>query len=478
MSGSTSSLPTVLTTAGLQPQSPASLLAQLIAAVVATNPGYTANLPGSLVEDVSSTDVAGVALCDSARVELVNSLTPYGANAFILTQLGTMLGIPLGQGVNTSVYVVFSSSSIGYVINAGFYVSDGTYQYVTQDAGVIATGGSSQPIYCIATQAGTWSVGPGTVNSLASSVPTGITLTVTNPEAGVPSTTTQTEGDYRAQVIQGLQCTAQGMPAFLRSLVENVPGVSERLVSVRTVSGGEYEVIVGGGDPYQVAGAIYEGFFDIATLVGSTMSVSGITNANPAVVTTALNHGFATGQAINIAGVLGMTAVNGGPYTITVLTPTTFSLNGVNSSGYGAYTSGGVVTPNLRNQVVTVQDYPDTYAIPFVQPPQQLVTMTVTWNTDSVNVVSTSAIAALAIPAIVAYVNNIVVGQPMNIFVMIQAFQNAVVSVLPAALLTRLTWAVSLNGVAAAPLSGTGLIAGDPESYFYAAPSGINVVQG
>ena len=57
-------LPTVVTKDGLQPQSPAAIRTALLAAVAAVRPGYTANLPGSLVEDISSTDVAAIALCD------------------------------------------------------------------------------------------------------------------------------------------------------------------------------------------------------------------------------------------------------------------------------------------------------------------------------------------------------------------------------------------------------------------------------
>src|SRR6185437_7072624 len=80
--------PVVLTSQGLQPQSPAVLQQELLADVGATRPGYTANLPGILIEDVSSTVVAAIQLCDQAKVETVNSLTPNGANQFLLGQLG------------------------------------------------------------------------------------------------------------------------------------------------------------------------------------------------------------------------------------------------------------------------------------------------------------------------------------------------------------------------------------------------------
>ena len=65
---------TDVNSSGLQPTSPTVLQQELIALVSATNPGYTANLPGSLIEDISSTDVGALSLIDSARVELFNSI--------------------------------------------------------------------------------------------------------------------------------------------------------------------------------------------------------------------------------------------------------------------------------------------------------------------------------------------------------------------------------------------------------------------
>lgn len=72
-------------------------------------------------------------------------------------------------------------------------------------------------------------------------------------------------------------------------------------------------------------------------------AISGITQANPAVVTTSTNHGFSTGDEVLIDNVAGMTEVNDNKYTVTVLSPTTFELDGVDSTSYTAYTSGGSV---------------------------------------------------------------------------------------------------------------------------------------
>jgi hypothetical protein len=71
-------------------------------------------------------------------------------------------------------------------------------------------------------------------------------------------------------------------------------------------------------------------------------SVSAITKANPAVVTSA-SHGRSDGDVIRINGALGMTEVNGEPYVIDVQNSNTYQLLGVNSSDYGTYTSGGRV---------------------------------------------------------------------------------------------------------------------------------------
>lgn len=73
---------------------------------------------------------------------------------------------------------------------------------------------------------------------------------------------------------------------------------------------------------------------------GNAMNISAATKANPCSLTVT-GHGFSTGERITIAGVGGMTQLNGNSYTITVVDANTFTLNGTDSSAYGIYTSGG-----------------------------------------------------------------------------------------------------------------------------------------
>lgn len=472
-------IPIVIGPAGMQPQSPQTINAALIAAVNAINPGYTI-LPAGLIEDISSTDTYAILQCNSALVELINSLTPFAANDFLLYQLGQIYGVTYGQPTNTSVYLVFSSSTApGYVIPAGFVVSDGTYQYVVQDGGIISGGGSTVPLFAIATQGGSWAVPSGTVQQLVTSVPNNnaICLTVNNPLSGTPGLTQESQTSFRTRVLEAGLAVSQGMTTYLKTLLNNVPGVQPRLVSPLQVEGGGWEIVVGGGDPYQVAYAIFQALFDVSSLVGSTLAITSITKTNPGAVTTDLNHGYSTGQVVQINNVVGMTQVNGTSFTITVTGPTEFTL-GVDTSGYTTYISGGVVTPNFRNVVVNVNDYPDTYSIPIVIPPEQTVTMDITWNTTSPNLISDVSISQAAGPAIVNYVNSITVGQPMNVFVLQTTFQEAVAAIVPPAQLSRLLFTVFVDGVEINPEVGTGLIVGDPESYFFTDTASLNIAQG
>jgi hypothetical protein len=662
-------LPLVLGPEGLLPQSPADLLQQLLTLVAKTNPGYTANLPGSLIEDISSTDVYAMVLIDQMRVEMLNSLTPRGCNAFVLNQLGQIYGVPAGGSTNTSVYVQFTGLP-GFVIGKGFTVTDGNYQYVLADGGVIDGSGISQPLFALATQPGIWAVPAGSVTGLVTPPPSGFTLGVVNPEPGIPGTDVETETSYRARVLMAGLAASQGMARYLRTLLNNVPGVQSRLIGIQQQPGGLWTIIVGGGDPYEVAYAIYTALFDINNLSGSVLHVVTISQADPALVTTDLNHLYTPGQLINITGVLpvgyngnfgvidvpsektfhigtpysansiqslawaaiaaptangALTATAGGglaaatyyvrstwvtpsgettatpetslavvannvvnvaapasppaaaigwnvyvstatgtetrqngatpiargaawvqptsglvagaalPATSTAggqVTATTLTNHGVtvtspfqiagavptgwngtfnaligtvattliwalavnpgaatangqllaglanfDTTGLAPYGTGGVITPNVRNITVTLTDYPDTYQVPFVIPPQQSMAVLVQWHTSSPNFVSATAVAQLAIPALQAYINNIPVGQAINTYQMQDVFSDAVEPVLPASLISLITIAISINGVGTPVTPGTGLIQGDPQSYFFANPSDISVQQ-
>lgn len=81
--------------------------------------------------------------------------------------------------------------------------------------------------------------------------------------------------------------------------------------------------------------------------VSSPLTITGITQAATAVVTVSSIGDLQNGDQIVIQGVEGMTEVNfdgSNIYTVANIAGATFELQGINSTGFGAYTSGGTVT--------------------------------------------------------------------------------------------------------------------------------------
>jgi hypothetical protein len=79
-----------------------------------------------------------------------------------------------------------------------------------------------------------------------------------------------------------------------------------------------------------------------------TGTITGITQTNPAVVTTTPENFFTNATLVTVSDVGGMTQVNGVSYYVKVLTSTTFELYtdsaltlSVDATGYSAYTTGG-----------------------------------------------------------------------------------------------------------------------------------------
>jgi len=83
---------------------------------------------------------------------------------------------------------------------------------------------------------------------------------------------------------------------------------------------------------------------DLSSAGGAVTLISNVTNASPMVASTTTSHGYSNGDIVVMGGVGGNTAANG-TWKIAGVTATTFQLttrvDGLNSTGSGAYTSGG-----------------------------------------------------------------------------------------------------------------------------------------
>lgn len=84
---------------------------------------------------------------------------------------------------------------------------------------------------------------------------------------------------------------------------------------------------------------------DHAVVTQTAQNITGITNANPAVLTYSGSDTYANGDKVLVTGVLGMIEVNNREFTVANVNAgaNTFELSGINSTGYGTYSSGGTV---------------------------------------------------------------------------------------------------------------------------------------
>lgn len=120
-------------------------------------------------------------------------------------------------------------------------------------------------------------------------------------------------------------------------------GVTAGTVSFSAAYPGLIARLIAGSDVNKVA---------IGNISGASMALTGITSANPGVVTVASTASLKTGDKVTIVGAngaqtVGGTTINGQTFTITVLSATTFSLNATTTGT--AATSGTVVAVNAAS---------------------------------------------------------------------------------------------------------------------------------
>ena len=134
---------------------------------------------------------------------------------------------------------------------------------------------------------------------------------------------------------------------------------------------------------------------DNGQITEAAKTITAITAANPAVVTST-SHGFSNGNDVWIAGVVGMTRLNGRRFTVASSTTNTFELTGEDSTSYDAYSSGG--TASKTYEIATTYTSAELSELQFTQsadvmyivhpnhPPAKLSrTAHTTWTLDDVD---------------------------------------------------------------------------------------------
>jgi hypothetical protein len=143
------------------------------------------------------------------------------------------------------------------------------------------------------------------------------------------------------KVLGFAQHDTQGYFKSVASIPSSDESYDELWVAVEREIGGEKRMYIEQAQPQFTADDTYDAFFvDSGISYDEPITITGITKADPAVVT-APAHGLSNGDSVYIRNVKGMTEVNTNTYTVANVTTDTFELEDEDSSGYTAYRSGG-----------------------------------------------------------------------------------------------------------------------------------------
>ena len=96
--------------------------------------------------------------------------------------------------------------------------------------------------------------------------------------------------------------------------------------------------------------------FQIGTGTGGAKTITGITQANPCVVTSTA-HGLSRGDVVTFSSIAGMTQLNAQTAIVQYTTVNTLVLANVDSTGYTAYTSGGSATPQTFTAIANIKSF-------------------------------------------------------------------------------------------------------------------------
>lgn len=139
--------------------------------------------------------------------------------------------------------------------------------------------------------------------------------------------------DYDGRVTGEISGATNGNPTRITSNSHNLQ--SGTFTIIRDISGA-----VDLNNFTYIIDVINPNEFDLYSLQ-NTGSITFASQSNPCQITS-INHGLTTGNQIMISEINGMVQLNDISYTITVIDPNNFTLDGIDSTLFSSYVSGGI----------------------------------------------------------------------------------------------------------------------------------------
>ena len=223
--------------------------------------GFT-NLPSSIQNNLIDESVLDIAEIQDMLANVMNSISPAYANDFIVRELGAAFGLKIKNQALPNTTITFYGLP-GVVIPEGLEVgnADGSKKFITTKSDIINANGQVS-IYCEGADYYDTPTPANTLNVLLNQV---LNVTsCTNLNDAVESTPAETISEFRTRFQTRAQANRSGTVATLDNNLKEIEGTVDRLCTYQAsqiieegVKEAVIEVVVGGGDDYQVALAIF-----------------------------------------------------------------------------------------------------------------------------------------------------------------------------------------------------------------------------
>lgn len=259
------------TAEGYIPDTASELYDDLETEAAAEVDGFT-GLPSELRENlIQCAAIASVKMQDMVS-SMINGIGPDYANDFMFVQLGNSFGLKMKNYQYASVTLNFVGT-VGSIILKGTQVTNSTASITVATNEEITIGSTGTgSVLAYATEETTDTIAADTMTVLVAAN-SNIT-SVTNSVAGTSGIEAETIEEFKERFYEEIQSSRYGDIARAYSNLSKLDGVETRLIKFNissiTISTYIYkgiEVIVGGGDDAEVAGAIFKAFLQTKNLI-------------------------------------------------------------------------------------------------------------------------------------------------------------------------------------------------------------------
>lgn len=250
-----------LTSAGWKKKTPQEIKDSLISYLKETNSSFE-EFAADLQNNLLDTAVPVILEIQNMLADTVNSYAPGYANDFMWELLASSLNLKYRDEVKGQVTLLFKG-------NEGVYIPKDTEvgSFKTSKAVTIGTTGE---VYVTAYSESETEASANSLTTINATIDD--SLTVTNPSASIAYTPKETNEQLKLKAQQKLRNPRIGGIDYALARLKTIDGVNDKLISfnfIQTSMQQGIEVIIGGGDDYEIATVLAEAFLNLERLQSS-----------------------------------------------------------------------------------------------------------------------------------------------------------------------------------------------------------------